>query len=539
MIIPPPIQHYLKTVLMHTTHKEQLEDLYPVSCSILEHDLIERLASKTNEPFDPEDLADILEFFCSDDNIPDFIPELARLEWTFNKVKTSDVDLLADSDATEINPSLEVVDLSWKLSSFLTGSPTASPEKNNEWALIWKDPTTGEVRVKAASSEDLLALKMIAEDLALDKAAEQGNVPVECIWIIFSNATKEGILIEPRSCIRRRVGSSDDPEEFQSADTFTLQWHITNTCDLHCKHCYDRSERSPLTLNQALGILNDMRFFCKKRHVQGHVCFTGGNPFMHVDFFDIYAETVKRGFSTSILGNPVPREKIQKLINIRKPFYFQVSLEGLEEHNDHIRGKGHFLSIIEFLEVLRDLNVSTAVMLTLTKDNIDQVIPLAEKLRGHTEYFTFNRLSRVGEGANLFLPTPKKYEAFLELYVKASENNHIIGFKDNLINITLHNQGSPTFDGCTGYGCGAAFNFLTVLPDGETHACRKFPSPVGNVVTHTIADVYDSRKAALYRKGPSECTGCALVRSCKGCMAISHSQGLDVFKNKDPYCFIR
>ena len=31
------------------------------------------------------------------------------------------------------------------------------------------------------------------------------------------------------------------------------------------------------------------------------------------------------------------------------------------------------------------------------------------------------------------------------------------------------------FGGCTGFGCGAAFNFMAVLPDGEVHACRKVP----------------------------------------------------------------
>ncbi|NDY43751.1 hypothetical protein G3N55_13020, partial [Dissulfurirhabdus thermomarina] len=40
-------------------------------------------------------------------------------------------------------------------------------------------------------------------------------------------------------------------------------------------------------------------------------------------------------------------------------------------------------------------------------------------------------------------------------------------FKDNLLNALLHREGLPLSDGCTGYGCGAAFNFIALLPDGE------------------------------------------------------------------------
>ena len=65
-----------------------------------------------------------------------------------------------------------------------------------------------------------------------------------------------------------------------------------------------------------------------------------------------------------------------------------------------------------------------------------------------------------------------------------------MGFKDNLINIILDENGDRLFDGCTGYGCGVVFNFITVLPDGEIHACRKFPSPIGNVIEQRITDIY-------------------------------------------------
>jgi len=109
--------------------------------------------------------------------------------------------------------------------------------------------------------------------------------------------------------------------------------------------------------------------------------------------------------------------------------------------------------------------------------------------------------------------------------------------KDNLFNILLHARGEPLFDGCTGHGCGAAFNFITVLSDGEAHACRKFPSPIGNAFEEGIGGVYDSEIAHRYRSGCEACRGCPIHGACGGCLSISHSFGLDVFRDRDPFCF--
>jgi len=210
----------------------------------------------------------------------------------------------------------------------------------------------------------------------------------------------------------------------------------------------------------------------------------------------------------------------------------------LREHNDMIRGSGHFDRVIEFLDVLRNLEVPSMVMLTLTKDNMDQILPLAEILRDLTDDFNFNRLSMVGEGANLQLPTREEYIGFLEAYMDAAQSNPTMGLKDNLLNILRYQKGISPFGGCTGYGCGAAFNFMAVLSDGEVHACRKFPSPIGNMNKQSIADIYDSEMARRYRAGCQACRSCAIRPVCGGCLAIAHSFGLNVLEERDPYCFM-
>jgi selenobiotic family peptide radical SAM maturase len=267
------------------------------------------------------------------------------------------------------------------------------------------------------------------------------------------------------------------------------------------------------------------------------VSFTGGNPLLYPHFTEIYREASQNGFTLGILGNPSPPARISELVKIQKPAFFQISLEGLEAHNDHIRGRGHFRRSLQFLEELRSLGIYSMVMLTLTRDNMHQVLPLADILEGRADHFSFNRLSAVGEGAALALPSKEEFKAFLETYEAATRNRPFFGLKDNLFNLLRRDSGGERLGGCTGFGCGAAFNFVALLADGEVHACRKFPSLIGNLNSESLSDIYHSELARRYREGPEACRACRLIAVCRGCLAVAHSAGLDVFKDKDPFCF--
>ena len=239
----------------------------------------------------------------------------------------------------------------------------------------------------------------------------------------------------------------------------------------------------------------------------------------------------------AILGNASDRATLEQIVAIRMPVYYQVSLEGLEQHNDEIRGAGNYRRTMDFLRIMTEMGVPNMVMLTLTRHNMGQVIPLAGELEGMTGGLTFNRLALFGEGASLELPTPGEYRGFLETYAAALADHPVLSLKDSLLNTVFERDGSDLFGGCAGYGCGAAFNFVSILSDGEVHACRKFPSPIGNILSESLEEVYASDAASRYRSGSSACAGCSLNAVCRGCPAVTASLGLDPFRDKDPFCF--
>jgi selenobiotic family peptide radical SAM maturase len=326
------------------------------------------------------------------------------------------------------------------------------------------------------------------------------------------------------------------PWSRRRAGAFTLQWHLTNACGARCAHCYDRSARPILRLPQALAVLDDLVAFCGRHRVRGHACLTGGDPLLHPDFWEIYAAATARQLRTSILGNPVEGEVLDRLVAIQDPLYWQVSLEGLAPHDDAVRGEGHFARTLAFLEAARARGVTTHVMVTLTRDNLDQVLPLARMLRGLVHRVSFTRLARVGEGAALAAASPPELERFLDAWVAAARDEPLLGWKDNLLNPARVRAGLPPFRGCTGHGCGAAFNFVALLPDGEVHACRKLPSPIGSLPAQRLDQVWRSEAARRYRRGSAGCRGCTLRARCGGCLAVAHGEGLDPFIARDPHC---
>ena len=531
---------------MHSTSKKVMEEYYPRCRSLLEIGAWDRIIGLHPDESGPETLPETLMVHRADLDLPEFLPELARLEWNFHQIASNEIKIQPGIEQIKVNPTLQLFQVCWKglpgIFKSPRNSPSAFPMSGEEFVLIWKDSKTGQTEMETASNEELLALKMVVEGIEPQEVATAAGLPIGAVDAAINRAADRGILLQPGTRIRRDpanfpMGKITD-DLFLSSSLFTLQWHITQACDLHCKHCYDRSERSPLTLEKGLAILDDLRSFCRSRQVKGQVSFSGGNPLLYPHFTELYRAATERGFGTAVLGNPAPRGRIEELLEIQRPNFFQVSLEGLPDHNDAIRGPGHFERVMEFLGVLRELRIYSMVMLTLTRDNLDQVLPLAEVLRRRTDSFTFNRLSQVGEGAKLQPPSPGAYSAFLEAYLKAEETNPILALKDNLINILYHRQGSGSFGGCTGFGCGAAFNFLTVLPDGEVHACRKFPSLIGNVFGQSLGEIYESEAAQRYRAGTTACRPCPIRPVCGGCLAVVYGHGLDVLKDRDPYCFI-
>ena len=127
---------------------------------------------------------------------------------------------------------------------------------------------------------------------------------------------------------------------------FTLQWHITAKCHQRCKHCYMYDEptyRSEIqnslsimdcfeVVDHFLSMVNRLTEDCRQfgTVVKPRILFTGGDPLLRDDFFEILEYANRKYISTGIMGNP---EKVTAEVATRLKALgvnsYQISIDGM------------------------------------------------------------------------------------------------------------------------------------------------------------------------------------------------------------------
>jgi len=73
----------------------------------------------------------------------------------------------------------------------------------------------------------------------------------------------------------------------QEIERFGFQWHITNLCNLRCKHCYqmDFSRKDDLDIFTLIKIAKIISDSLSDKFISINI--TGGEPFFRKDLFDL------------------------------------------------------------------------------------------------------------------------------------------------------------------------------------------------------------------------------------------------------------
>jgi len=156
---------------------------------------------------------------------------------------------------------------------------------------------------------------------------------------------------------------------------------ITSQCNLHCKHCSNSSGRERSEWLSYEEIESLVAQFAQMGVFE--IGIYGGEPLCHPAFFDIIRLVKERGFPVLINTNGVYEEcDLQRLAaaGIDK---IKVSIDGLEETNDAIRGRGTFQRAVASLRLLRQAGNDVRINFTLTHQNrrhILAMVALADEL---------------------------------------------------------------------------------------------------------------------------------------------------------------
>ena len=334
---------------------------------------------------------------------------------------------------------------------------------------------------------------------------------------------------------------------------FAFQWHITDSCDQRCQHCYIFSENNHIKLKEMSwpeieSVFGNCLDMCQKANRIPYFYITGGDPILHSRFWELMELFKSHKIAFTILGNPfhLNDQVCQRLKDCGCERY-QLSIDGLRETHDTIRKPGSFDTTLEKIKCIRDAGIRCVIMTTVSGTNIDEIPGIIDLVVEHkADTFAFARYCPTSSEKSTHL-SPEQYKELLEICWQKFEDYKDSGtsfnLKDHLWTLFLYEKGLFTipenlneemiYDGCNCANC-----HLTILPKGEVYACRRFESNIGNVFNEKLFDIFTGDNINQYRDYEKfeKCSKCELKRFCRGCPAVTYGYTGN-FYGPDPQCW--
>lgn len=203
-----------------------------------------------------------------------------------------------------------------------------------------------------------------------------------------------------------REGESD-ALRYSKADSFgpVVVYNCTLKCNLKCLHCYSFSQTNrcadELNTAQAKKLLSQLtEVSCPA------VLFSGGEPLLRGDLFELLAEANRLNLRTVIStnGTLIDSAAAGKLAKAGVS-YVGISIDGEESFHDEFRAsKGSFKAAVTGIENCQKAGIKTGLRFTITKANAGQ-IPFVFELAASTgtRRICFYHLIRTGRAKELMV----------------------------------------------------------------------------------------------------------------------------------------
>ncbi|MFA7383586.1 MAG: DUF5714 domain-containing protein [Desulfurivibrionaceae bacterium] len=151
-------------------------------------------------------------------------------------------------------------------------------------------------------------------------------------------------------------------------------FHLTDRCNLACRHClFAASPAQGATLSPealAQGIDEARGLGCSLFY------FTGGEPFVYPGFVSMVAELLgDPQIHVVVLSNGLLiKEHLAELASLPKErFHLQLSLDGLTEQHEALRGKGTFAGLRESLALLKNMDFPLTLSVAVNRANVQEL----------------------------------------------------------------------------------------------------------------------------------------------------------------------
>ncbi|MDD4543116.1 MAG: radical SAM protein [Clostridia bacterium] len=337
---------------------------------------------------------------------------------------------------------------------------------------------------------------------------------------------------------------------------FAFQWHITSRCKNKCRHCYmytDCYKVEDTSIQSFINMYKTIENFEDTYEVKvPSFILTGGAPSLNPDFEQIVSFLQNKGKSIRLME--IPENIDTSLLKIMSEYdisELQLSIDGLPDEHDYLRGKGSFHRTIEAAKTLNSLGIDVRIMFTATSKNmlhIFDVIGLLDDLLGKF-FFSFDFVVNEGNAKEqeILQPNNVSREKFLRQYhdfaktYNASHKNSKISSKPSFTHVMDYDLLGREIKLSRPYsfvsGCLIGWNSMAVLPNGDVMMCRRVPIVIGNLLHNSFEDIYLRndylRKFRRFATYLHTCKSCSYAPFCRGCPAVTYSTNDKIFHAND------
>jgi len=374
----------------------------------------------------------------------------------------------------------------------------------------------------------------------------------------FSRSTnRRGLLTVMRGIARYGVTK---PQLLDAP--FLVVWNLTDACNLSCRHCYQRAgpkRPDELPTSEKLRVVEEL---AKVGVVS--VAFSGGEPLMAEDFFDVAAKVKEEGMYLAIATNgTLITGDVAKRLRALGTDYVEVSLDfaNAKDHDEFRGVEGAFERTLQGIRNCVAEGIFTCIATTVTKLNLQQVpeiIELAKRLKVR-RFIAFNFIptGRGSDAAELDLTPEQREQLLTRLFHENRVGDiEVLSTAPQYARVSLESSGgvnvAPThfYVGEASWdlkllaefigGCGAGRLYCALQPNGDVSPCVFMPGlRIGNLKKESLTDIWhDSHVLSKLRNRESfqgNCGKCEYRFICGGCRARALAYFGDLLA-PDPGC---
>ena len=233
-----------------------------------------------------------------------------------------------------------------------------------------------------------------------------------------------------------------------------LELQITDRCNLQCRHCYiGEGSRQDLSMEQIQRVLEEFE------EIQGlRLLLSGGEPLLHPHFWEINDILRNHAFRSVLLSNgTLITKEVAKKLHIHE---VQISLDGMKEGHESLRGKGTFEKTMTAIDHLQEASIRVSAATMIHRKNLSEFDQLASLLQ-----------SKNIEEWNVDVPCLEgRLKTNQDFWVAPSEASHFLSY----------GYGGGFHGSTNNSTCGA--HLCAIIPNGTLCKCGLFSQePVGSI----------------------------------------------------------